>query len=211
MSWRIEGYREAGLGTANPDAWLSLMLDHAGWTLIWEGPASPQPLWPTEDARPDHEWLLGRSGKHYGQLRLFHFPERVPTPRDGARTWDTGGIFDLDMRVRDLPEWYERLTTLGWRGISDPIDWPFGELQVREWLARGPDDVILALMQRLAPVLSPEARPGPGLSEAFNSSQSVRDFEASLAFYEALGFQTIVRQVQPLGGRGGEVIGLDRK
>lgn len=208
MNWHVSGYREAGLGTARPEHWLSLLLDEGGWTIRWEGPAGPQPLWPEGDARPDHEWLLAKPGLRYGQLRLFHFPERVRAPRAGASTWDTGGIFDLDMRVRDVHAWHERLTALDWGGVSDPVDWPFGELQVREWLGRGPDDVILALMQRLAPALPPEARPGPGLSEAFNSSQTVRDFDASIAFYEALGFQTVVRQEQPLGGRGGEVIGL---
>ena len=46
MSWRVDGYREAGLGTADPDAWLALFLEDGGWSLHWEGPAAAQPLWP---------------------------------------------------------------------------------------------------------------------------------------------------------------------
>ncbi|MEM1413034.1 MAG: VOC family protein [Pseudomonadota bacterium] len=208
MSWSIHGYREAGLGTAHPEQWLTLLLDHAGWQLQWEGASGSQPLWPQGEATPDHEWLLTRPGRDHGQLRLFRFTDRVPAPRAGADNWDTGGIFDLDVRVRNLKAWYVTLRELGWRAISEPVDWPFGELQVREWLARGPDDVILALMQRLAPSLPSDAQPGAGFSAAFNSSQTVRDFNASLAFYEALGFRLMVRHEAPLGGRGGEVIGL---
>lgn len=209
----ISGYSEAGLGTADPDHWLSLFTELGGWTLHWEGPGAAQPLWPAGAPRPDHEWLLGAPDAGHGRVRLFRFPGGTPAPRAGAATWDTGGVFDLDLRVRDLHAWRDRLQARGWRGVSEPVDWPFGELQVREWLAEGPDGVILALVQRLQPPLEPgeSAVPEAGFGPAFNSSQTVRDLARSLAFYDDLGFRTMVHHEAPLEGRGGEVLGLARE
>lgn len=208
MSWHVDGYAEAGIGTANPDPWLHFFLELGQWRLLWEGPASPQPLWPGDAPRPRHEWLLAHPGSRSGQVRLFQFDDAAPAPRAGLRTWDTGGIFDLDLRVRAIDEWAELLTErYGWRGFSDPITWPFGELQVREWLAEGPDGVVVAFVERVHPPLESGAV-GAGFSHAFNSSQTVRDVDRSLAVFEALGFGVRVRQRQPLGGRGGEMLGL---
>ncbi|MEE4173533.1 MAG: hypothetical protein V2I57_04710 [Xanthomonadales bacterium] len=205
--WVTRGYAEAGLGTADPGFWLRFFMDQGGWSLIWDGPASGQPLWPHAAARPGHEWLLGQRDWPTGKVRLFAFDPDVPAPRHGANTWDTGGIFDLDLRVRDLPAWARRLEADGFTGMSEPITWPFGELRIGEWLAQGPDGVVLALVERLHPPLE---NPGPasGFGHAFNSSQSVRDVDAHLALFKALGFQPRLRQIEPLGGRGGEMLGL---
>jgi hypothetical protein len=201
------GYREAGLGTATPNFWLNCFLQRGGWSLLWEGPGSEQPLWPNSAQRPRREWLLGQSDWPTGQVRVFEFDTATPAPRDGARTWDTGGIFDLDVRVRDLPTWSERLTSDGFTGMSEPIIWPFGDLRIGEWLAQGPDGVVLALVERMHPPLEGPG-PGTGFSHAFNSSQTVRDVDAHLDLFAALGFQPRIRQVEPLGGRGGEMLGL---
>ena len=142
--WVPHGYREAGLGTATPDFWLDCFVKRGGWSLLWEGPGSEQPLWPASAPCPRREWLLGQADWPTGQVRLFEFDATVPAPRDGARTWDTGGIFDLDVRVKDLPTWSKRLTSDGFTGMSEPIIWPFGDLRIGEWLAKGPDGVVLA-------------------------------------------------------------------
>lgn len=211
VNGRIEGYREAGLGTADPDFWLAFFQELGGWRLRWEGPSPVQPLWPRKAPRPDHEWLLAPDGARCGQVRLFRFPADVPAPRVGARIHDTGGIFDLDVRVADVHAWRTRLLDLGWSDFGPAVDWPFGELEVREWLAQGPDGVVVAFVQRLQPPLDPPLEPPAsrgGFGHAFNSSQLVRDMEAALAFYRALGFGERVRHRGPLEGRGGEVLGL---
>jgi hypothetical protein len=205
--WVPHGYEEAGLGTATPDFWLDCFLKRGGWSLLWEGPGSEHPLWPEAAPRPRREWLLGRADWPTGKVRLFEFDAAIPAPRDGAHTWDTGGIFDLDVRVRDLPAWAKRLEADGFRGVSEPVTWPFGELRIGEWLARGPDGVVLALVERMHPPLDGPG-PGAGFSHAFNSSQTVRDVNAHLGLFAALGFQPRIRQVEPLGGRGGEMLGL---
>jgi len=211
MSWRVDGYQEAGLGTAEPDFWLAFFQELGGWRLLWEGPSPVQPLWPRNAPRPDHEWLLAAPDAPCGFVRLFRFNDDVPAPRSGARIHDTGGIFDLDVRVADVHAWRTRLLDQGWTDFGPAVDWPFGELEVREWLAQGPDGVVVAFVQRLQPPLDPPLTPPAsrgGFGHAFNSSQLVRDMESALAFYRALGFGERVRHRGPLEGRGGEVLGL---
>lgn len=207
MSWRIEGFAEQGLGTTRPDDWLTFFLELGAWECRWEGPAQEQPLWPADALRPTREWLLARPGHSTGAIRLFEFPAHTPVAREGAATWDSGGFFDIDVRVADLEAWHRQLRARHWGGMSEPVDWSFGELSIREWLARGPDDVVVAIIQRLAPPLDPPP-PASGFSHVFNASQTVRDLDSSLRFFEALGFRTVARHGAPLAGSGGEVLGL---
>ncbi|MEJ2533986.1 MAG: VOC family protein [Gammaproteobacteria bacterium] len=152
---------------------------------------------------------MGRPGEAQGRIRLFQFDGVEQREiRGGALPWDTGGIFDLDFRVANLHDQHARLTGLGWGGFSAPVDWRFGKLRVREWLALGPDAVCLALMQRLEPPL-PDGSVADGFSQAFNSSQTVRDMDRAVAFYERLGFRAFVDQREPLAEGGGRVLGLD--
>lgn len=206
MSWKSSGFIEQGLGTATPDLWLDLFLGSGAWTCLWEGPATAIPLWPSDAPRPDHEWLLARPGTDTGAVRLYHFGAGVDVARADAQPWDTGGFFDIDLRVQSIDEWTERLVAPAWRGLSAPVDWTLGNLQVREWLVRGPDDVILALIERLDPPLEPPA--SAGLSHAFNATQTVKNMAVSLDFYKALGFDVLERQSGPLDGGGGRVLGL---
>lgn len=206
MSWKTGGFTEHGLGTATPGSWLDVLLGAGEWQCHWEGPPNPQPLWPADLPRPVHEWLLHRRGSARGAIRLFQFSDTTPLARPNGRAWDTGGFFDIDLRVRSVDEWCTQLPGPEWQGLSAPVNWQLGELQVREWLSRGPDGVILALIERLYPPLDPEA--GSGLSHAFNASQIVRDMDRSLAFYQALGFSLIHRHQGPLKQGGGKVLGL---
>lgn len=184
---------------------------------MWQGELCPlqKKLWGLEPEVTVSEHLLCPSQSTIGHIRLFQFdPDTVPVGqqsiRKDARTWDSGGIFDLDVRVPDVHASCERLLQLGWHLFGGPVDWPFGELDVREALLRGPDDVVLAIMQRLAPPL-PEFDKLEGFSQVFNSSQTVRNMRQAVEWYQQLGFRMVVEHFGPLGGRGGEVLGLTRE
>lgn len=67
-----------------------------------------------------------------------------------------------------------------------------GGLIVKEWLTRGPDNVRLALIERIEPPL-PEADQPVGFGPVFNFSQIVRDMDTALKFYcGVLGFERAV-------------------
>lgn len=210
MSWRVHGYREAGICVRDAEAWARFFVEVAGWEVLHRGvtPAATLAAWPEPRPVGGTEVVLGRPGQEQGRIRLFQLDGIAQREiRGGAMPWDTGGIFDLDFRVADLHAEHARLTGLGWDGFSPPVDWRFGDLRVREWLALGPEAVCLALMQRLEPPL-PDGAVAAGFSQAFNSSQAVRDMDRAVVFYERLGFRAFVDQRQPLAEGGGRVLGL---
>ena len=209
------GFTEAGIATRDPSSWLDLLCHTGHWRAAWVGqtPAAVVQMWGLDSGTMIPEHLLVRASQELGFIRLFdisHLRAGVATQliRPQARSWDTGGIFDLDLRVDQLMPFVPLLLEKGWQGLSPlPVDWKFGQLDVREWLVRGPDDVVLALIERLSPAL-PEWRGVAGFGHVFNSSQVVRDMHRSMDFYQALGFQQIVNVSGPLDGGGGELLGI---
>lgn len=205
------GFSEAGICVQDMSPWVELFTGLGGWEISWQGSVSPGTLqlWGLGREVKAKECLLTKPGQESGSIRLFKLEgvEQVGI-RDKSATWDSGGIFDLDIRVNELYPFVEPLHQRDWAGISEPVDWQFGELEVREWLTRGPDDVVLALIQRIAPPLEgwDDLR---GFSHIFNSSQIVHDMDKAIRFYQALDFKVFVDHAGPLANRGGEVLGLD--
>jgi catechol 2,3-dioxygenase-like lactoylglutathione lyase family enzyme len=206
----LNGFSEAGICTRDVKPWLELLTTVGGWTESWRGntPVEIMQLWGSGPAASCTEILLSKPNSDTGLIRLFQFQHAVQQEiRPGSQTWDSGGLFDLDIRVPDVLAVVEQMESRGWQGISQPIDWQFGEMQVREWLVQGPDSVVLALIERIAPPLA-NARDMSGFGHVFNSSQIVADMDEAIAFYRALGFAMVLEHSGPLSGRGGEVLGL---
>ncbi len=210
MNWKTEGFTEAGISVRDLDAWIQFLVAVGGWEVLHQGetPAATRAAWPGQASTRVLEALLGRPGSPAGHIRLFQFETSGQMEiRGGAMPRDTGGIFDLDIRVANMDDCRRELTARGWTDLSGPVEWPFGEVRIIEWLARGPEAVVLALVQRLQPPL-PAGNVGPGLGPVFNSSQIVHDVDRSVHFYQQLGFQLAINHRGPLEGRGGEVLGL---
>jgi catechol 2,3-dioxygenase-like lactoylglutathione lyase family enzyme len=208
--FQIGGFTEAGISTTDPTGWISFLQAVGGWDLIWQGcsSAAQKRLWGIDEACAVNEWLLGRPEANNGHIRLFQFDITDPVEiRKGTQTCDPGGIFDLNIRVENIDPYVTELESRGWRGVSPPIGWTFMGLSVREWLTVGPDSVILALIERVAPPLEGWGRIEK-FSRVFNSSQIVSSMDAALAFYEKLGFERLMRHQGPLEGNGGRVLGL---
>jgi catechol 2,3-dioxygenase-like lactoylglutathione lyase family enzyme len=206
-----EGFSEAGISTRDIDAWEQLLRRVGGWETVWRGesPSSIKPLWGIDIDCPVLECLMCSPGTSDGYIRLFQFGRGdQELIRGETATWDSGGIFDLDLRVAELYPFVDTLLEQGWRGVSQPVDWPFGPVRVREWLATGPDAVTLALIERLEPPLEQDWNGRQIFGQVFNSSQTVADMERAMKFYATLGFQEVLRHHGPLSGRGGEVLGL---
>ena len=205
------GFSEAGISTTDIDCWVNLLAEIGRWEVLWRGesPDSIKPLWGLDRECRVQECLMGSPGATNGYIRLFQFEcgeqEEI---RAGTGTWDSGGIFDLDIRVPALNRFVAPLEHRGWRGVSPPVDWQFGEVQVREWLTTGPDAVIIALIERLAPPLDEDWHDIEKFGHVFNSSQIVADMDRAISFYEKLGFLEVLHHHAPLSGRGGEVLGL---
>lgn len=204
---RPRGYAEAVLGVRDTGPWREFFCQLGDWEVLHAGPAGA--AGPATTTAGAEELLLGRLEWPCGRVRLVAEPAGAADlirPQD-SMPWDTGGIFDLDIRCADLHHLREQMLELGWADLSRVVDWQFGDLHIREWLARGPEGVVVAVVQRLYPPLDPPL-PLRGFGNAFNSSQTVGDIDAALGFYAALGFESLARHSGPLGGGGGEVLGF---
>lgn len=145
-----------------------------------------------------------------GSMRLVRFVGvEQQVMRSSQRSWDTGGIFDVDMFSADVDRVYRGLQRHGWTAFGEPVDYTEAHFSVRQVVAAGPDGLMLAIIQRYSPAV-PNLDPSGKLSPIFNSTQMVANYDAAVAFYrdtlgwgDALEF-VIDRQAEP----GADVLGL---
>lgn len=207
----ISGWREAVLSVRNLDRWAATLAAVGRWEVAWRGAADPRlaDAWRLPESARIDEMLLRNPGTDRGFVRLVRITGVPQQPiRSNGQTWETGGIFDLNVRVTDVAARFAELQARDWQGYADPIRFTFGPFVVREWLGRGPDGIVFALIQREQPPLEgwPLIR---GFSRSFNSTQIVSDLDASLDFYVGLlGFEVYVETEGPSPAPGPNVLGL---
>lgn len=145
-----------------------------------------------------------------GTIRLvqFHGVEREPM-RPSQRVWDSGGLFDIDVYVRDAHAITRQLQQHGWLGFGEPVRYSWGGFEVVQWLAQTPDGLAIGLLQPLGKVLV-DLPPYRAMSRAFNAAQVVQDLDRSLAFYlEDLGWQLFLQdEVEGVEEPGRDVMGI---
>jgi predicted enzyme related to lactoylglutathione lyase len=151
---------------------------------------------------------FGADGR--GALRLvrFHGVEQK-VMRSSQRSWDTGGIFDVDVFSADLDRVYRGLQRHGWTAMGEPVDYSEAMFSVRQVVALGPDGLVLAIIQRYEPFVE-GLDPTGLLSPVFNSTQIVSDFDAAIRFYgETLGFELqMTCKIEDVVEPGADVLGL---
>ena len=188
-----DGYREAVFSVSDLELHRRFYEKVAGWQVLARDP-TPRALldaYELEASVHAEEIVLGCPGTDRGFIRLIQFdgaPQRQI--RSNARSWDTGGFYDVNVRVVDMATKFRDFQRHHWQGETDPLEFTFGPFVIQEWLARGPDGIVIALVQRISPPLegAPEFEEvGP----LFNATQIVADLDAAKRFYvETLGFKT---------------------
>lgn len=171
--------------------------------------AAQMKAWGLEPEAGAKEVLLGNPGDKEGFIRLVQFEgvEQVVI-RSSGQSWDPGGIFDINMRAKDLQGVFEDFQKAGWNGVSDPLRYQFGKFDVSEVLMKGPEDVVIAMMERHAPAL--EGYPHlKRLSHVFNSSHISKDVEITLDFFvNQLGFKVYMHANSTDRKAGPNVLGF---
>jgi len=190
--FQIGGFTEAVVIVRSETPHLACWIDVGGWELRHHGAVDRHLLcgWGLPEARGE-EWLLGHPGLQSGFIRLVRLENAgvQSDMRPDDQCWDVGGIFDLNVRVLDMQQQSIALRAQQWSGASPPVQWDFGSVTVKEWLVRGPDNVRLALIERVAPPLTGMSHL-KGLGPVFNSSLIVADLDAARRFWcETLGFK----------------------
>lgn len=205
------GFTEVVITTAHPDQWINFLTQHGGWEVRNRSdiPDGMSALWNISDKTKGETYLLANKGSNSGFIRLTKLDNVTQAHiRADDRPWDTGGIFDFNMRVIGLYDLRNKLLTEGWQGDSEPIQYVFGPFEVIEWIARGPDGVRIAFIERLKPAL--EGWPNlKSLSRVFNSTTIVKDMKTSRDFFKnVLGMKTYLVSNKPSDEPGPNVLGL---
>ncbi|MCW1401821.1 VOC family protein [Novosphingobium sp. MW5] len=146
------------------------------------------------NGRKGTEVLLAHPDSSRGAIRLIEVEgEALPRARDGAQPWDSGGIFDINIRaLQGIEPLHHALSLNGFASPAPITDWDFGPLSVREVVEADADGVVIALMERVAPPLQGYEGIGGPASWVFNSTQIVPDFDAGRHFYvDVLGWQVV--------------------
>ena len=141
--------------------------------------------------RQGREVLIGHLGVARGRIRLIELDGPVAgLNREGGQAWDTGGIFDINLRALPSIEALQRaLVAQGFVAHAPITDWDFGPMAVREVVNSDADGLCIALMERVGPPLQGyDGVSGPA-SFVFNSTQVVPDFDAARRLYrDCLGW-----------------------
>lgn len=205
------GYEEAVFVVSDLEAQTDFYRSVAGWEVLHTGssPAALLAAYELNDSVSGNEVVLGNPGAERGFLRLIQFDGvQQRQIRSSAQSWDTGGIFDVNSRVLDMDRKFAQFQARNWQSVSDPVQFTFGPFVVNEWLTRGPDGVVLALIERVQPPLDgwPHLRE---LSRLFNATQVVADAESAKRFYvEKLGFKVYLEHTAASEEPEQNVLGL---
>ncbi len=207
-----QGFHEIVLSAFDIERIAVPMCDVGGYTRqpLADAPIEQHAAWhvPVGCTRIE-QCLLVPPNDSRGALRIvvFHGVEKR-LMRPSQHVWDSGGIFDVDIYSADVAATYRALQAHGWTAFDDPVDYGFGTLQVSEVVVIGPDGFVIGLIERRAPPLVWAEGLG-AMSRQFNSSQAVRDYATSAAFYrDILGWQPMIEVVSTGEGEPGLILGM---
>jgi catechol 2,3-dioxygenase-like lactoylglutathione lyase family enzyme len=208
------GISEVIFSTFDIERALKPLVETAGYRKIAlpDAPRDQYAAWQVPEACSRIEQaLFCAPGDTRGRIRAVCFHGlRKDLIRPSQRTWDTGGIFDLDMFSSDVRAVYRALQQdHGWTAFGEPVDYEMGEFDVAQVVARGADGLTLAIIQ-------PHKKPTfdlpslDAMSRVFNSTQLVADLDRALQFYEGvLGWKVLVREdVRGCVEPGADVLGI---
>lgn len=193
----IKGFQEVIFSVRNIEKSSSFYQKVGQWSEVYRGTVSKEQLtfWGLAKDCEAEECIIINPGDQEGFLRLVSFKNIAQEHiRSSPQSWDTGGIYDVDVRAVDLKSSFLEFQKEGWLAYNDPMEYKFTKFHISEVLVKGHEDIVFALIQRYQPKL--EGYPNlKKLSHIFNSSQIVKDIEIAKDFYiNKLGFNIYMEE-----------------
>lgn len=185
------------LGVSDIDRALSFYRDALGYQLQARGDISPQlaPLWRFDPALAGRWAVMAADDSGLGRIRLVQFDAPGQRVWNAQNLYNGSGYYALNFRCRDALATMQAVTAAGGSSAHEPSYWEVSEqVAVRDSINDDPDGIRLD-------VFSYER--GGELRGALDTEVSVvqtiaiatRDVPRSVAFYQALGFETLFDRV----------------
>lgn len=209
-----EGWREVVISVSDLDSWVSFYTDVLGWEMRASTDVPRQTLsaWGLPQVASAKSVLMANPKSGSGYVRILDI-DGVPQERIRShdQAWESGGIYNFNVRANDIAATSKLVTEAGWQAPSDPVKFTFGPFIVWEWVPRHWDGVRMAFIERVKPTL--EGWPNlKTTSRTFNSTQIVSDMDEALAFYKGvLGFGSYLEDVSASKAPGEHVLGLSKE
>jgi len=131
------------------DATLRSLRAVSGWRERYRGDADPARLawWGLPRSVRAREAVIGNPASGPGVLRLVEFRGLPQVEiRSSARPFDTGGIFNVNVFVRDIDAVFGTLQRNGFQGYADPSRYELFGKPYAGALVRGQDGLVLNLL-----------------------------------------------------------------
>lgn len=199
------GWKEAVISVSDLRAWIDIASVEFGWTLGRRGAvdASQLAAWGLKPGVIADEAVFHCGHEAQGWVRFVQFAGagRQLRVRAGAMPWDTGGVFSLMVRTRDMTALCDGLLARGWSLVTDPVTFDYNGQVLTNGILRGPDGISFGAYERVKPKL--EGWPHmTRLSQPFNAMQMVKSRDITRNFHrDLLGFGAFVdddtRKTQP--------------
>ena len=208
------GWRETVVSVTDLDEMVAFYMGVLGWEVRASGTVDPAQImaWSLPGGASARFALVGNPGSSSGYVRIVDFDgveqRRV---REHDQAWETGGIYNMNVRVTDMEDIARKVTAAGWQAPSAPVTFTFGPFIVKEWIPRHRDGVRMAFIERVQPPI--EGFPNlVTSSRTFNSTQMVTDMDQARAFYQGvLGFETYLVSRAASKEPGEHVLGMSRE
>lgn len=185
------------LGVSDIDRALSFYADALGYRLLERGQVEPAlaPLWRFDPGINGRWALIAPDDSGLGRIRLLQFDA------PGQRLWHAGNLYNgsgyyaLNFRCRDALATMQAITAAGGSSAHQPSYWEVSEqVAVRDSINDDPDGIRLDVFsyERGGELRGPLHTE---VSVVQTIAIATRDVARSVAFYQALGFETLFDRV----------------
>lgn len=147
--------------------------------------------WQLDGSTSGRHVLVGNADSNYGYIRLVQLNDvEQQLIRPGGRWWDRGGMFNVNVLVKDLDRTQQGLRRLGWTANNLPEQYSYpGNVVGKSLIMVGHDDLVLSFQERTSPPLTgwPEFQGATHIEVGY---QLVEDLDAWADFHtRVLGFE----------------------
>ncbi len=192
--YKLKKVSEIVIITADLKQMIDLFCHYGGWTHLFtrKTPKSVLISWGIPEKITAKEALIQFMDIEFGRIRFVEIkdiPQKIMRP--ASKLWDTGGIYDIDIRTHDIHAVFDEMINRNWSAAAVPMPLPITAFEIDECVLTNADSMTIALAKRYSPPL--DLPHGKNLaSHIYLSAMTVKNLAIGTDFFvNKLGFQLV--------------------